>query len=313
MGRSPDRLSSSYHPALSKNSSPAHQMSVSCSGDIPTSIPVMNRPFDSPHNRKTSKPANQSLEAASKMVPVPESLMSPDYQDPMYDIQRSIPKCTNSNSSPSSNGSLHEDKAKTTVKNLKGSPRLPKSASSSPKLKSKMEQRKGSLTNAKDDRPVNGMKDQIESDKRLTCDMEATKAALESERKIQQLQMQAINALWKKVSTLQACDAQKKSSDSEDNTDVLRQLTETCFSLQAQVVELQGCMQEVLRAVSGKSRAEPVATQTDITAVATPHEDRSAWLRRPQTLSLSAASAPEPPAPPALPVPPAVSVEREQV
>lgn len=34
--------------------------------------------------------------------------------------------------------------------------------------------------------------------------MEATKAALESERKIQQLQMQAINALWKKVSTLQA-------------------------------------------------------------------------------------------------------------
>lgn len=33
--------------------------------------------------------------------------------------------------------------------------------------------------------------------------MEATKAALESERKIQQLQMQAINALWKKVSTLQ--------------------------------------------------------------------------------------------------------------
>jgi centrosomal protein CEP97 len=34
--------------------------------------------------------------------------------------------------------------------------------------------------------------------------MEATKAALDSERKIQQLQMQAINALWKKVSTLQA-------------------------------------------------------------------------------------------------------------
>lgn len=33
--------------------------------------------------------------------------------------------------------------------------------------------------------------------------METTKVALENERKIQQLQMQAINALWKKVSTLQ--------------------------------------------------------------------------------------------------------------
>jgi centrosomal protein CEP97 len=29
--------------------------------------------------------------------------------------------------------------------------------------------------------------------------MEATRAALESERKLQLLQMQAINALWKKV------------------------------------------------------------------------------------------------------------------
>lgn len=53
------------------------------------------------------------------MVPVPESLMSPDYQDPIYDIQRSIPKPGNS-SSPSSNGSTHEDKPKTTVKNIKG-------------------------------------------------------------------------------------------------------------------------------------------------------------------------------------------------
>lgn len=33
--------------------------------------------------------------------------------------------------------------------------------------------------------------------------METTKIALENERKIQQLQMQAINALWKKVSTMQ--------------------------------------------------------------------------------------------------------------
>lgn len=34
--------------------------------------------------------------------------------------------------------------------------------------------------------------------------MEATKAALDSERKIQHLQMQAINALWKKISAMEA-------------------------------------------------------------------------------------------------------------
>lgn len=38
---------------------------------------------------------------------------------------------------------------------------------------------------------------------KLTKDMEMTKAQLENERKIQQLQMQAINALWKKVSSMQ--------------------------------------------------------------------------------------------------------------
>lgn len=36
--------------------------------------------------------------------------------------------------------------------------------------------------------------------------METTKVALENERKIQQLQMQAINALWKKVSTMQTAN-----------------------------------------------------------------------------------------------------------
>ncbi|KAG6456282.1 hypothetical protein O3G_MSEX009645 [Manduca sexta] len=139
---------------------------------------------------------------------------------------------------------------------------------------------------------------------RLTCDMEATKAALESERKIQQLQMQAINALWKKVSTLQAAESKHKLSDTEENGDVLRQLTETCFSLQAQVVELQGSMQEVLRAVS-RARAEPRATQTDITAVLTPQEERCGWLRRPQSLALSNNTAPDshPADPPASPRP----------
>lgn len=123
------------------------------------------------------KPVNQPLEAASKMVPVPESLMSPDYQDPMYDIQRSIPKPTNSIhsiSSQSSNSSIQEEKRQITqptqIKRL-GSPKLTKSATSSPKLKSKMEQRKGSLTSIKnDERRLNGVskedsQDQIEPEK----------------------------------------------------------------------------------------------------------------------------------------------------
>ncbi|XP_060644812.1 centrosomal protein of 97 kDa [Drosophila nasuta] len=38
---------------------------------------------------------------------------------------------------------------------------------------------------------------------KLNKDMQLTKAQLQNERKIQQLQMQAINALWKKVSTMQ--------------------------------------------------------------------------------------------------------------
>ncbi|KAL4706415.1 hypothetical protein ACJJTC_010898 [Scirpophaga incertulas] len=330
MGRSPDRLTSSYHSAFAKSNSPSHQMSMSCSGDIPSVPPAMSQSFDSPGlifektngrdvfavdrrdsvgrevysgDRRDSngrdlytndkrdvggrekekvaeppptKPANHSLEAASKMVPVPESLMSPDYQDPIYDIQRTITKPAHSSinsisntSSQSSNSSLHEEKHHRQIvqpnKNIRGSPKLTKSATSSPKLKTKIE-RKGSLAtvNVKEANSVNGITKEDEDDEkidvaklasnqrrqkkmsvesmaavtiqkmwrgyrsrnlnkdtlrilhaiqaarsrqhiqRLTCDMEATKAALESERKIQQLQMQAINALWKKVSTLQS-------------------------------------------------------------------------------------------------------------
>ncbi|KAM3966058.1 centrosomal protein 97kDa [Aphomia sociella] len=374
MGRSPDRLTSSYHAALSRNS-PSHQSAMS--SEISS---AMSQSFDSPglmyaidkkeirdkekeKEKEKEKPqepqltkiVNHSLEAASKMVPVPESLMSPDYQDPIYDIHRTIPKPTNNSvnsisntSSQSSNSSIHEDKPQKTSMNrsLKGSPKLTKSATSSPKLKSRMEQRKGSLSSVKNDESkINGVKDdQIDPDKlemlklasnqrrqkkmtaesmaavtiqkmwrgyrsrnlnkdtlrilhaiqaararqhiqRLTCDMEATKAALESERKIQQLQMQAINALWKKVSTLQTPD----SRSSPEGTETLRQLSATCGRLQAQVSELQGCMRDLLHAVTRAPGCAPTsaATQTDISAVATPQEERCGWLRRPQTLPLA--------------------------
>lgn len=82
------------------------------------------------------------------MVPVPESLMSPDYQDSMYDIQRNIkhiPNSASNHSSQSSNSSTVDEKRPSLNKNIRNSPKQIRSAMSSPKLKSKTE-RKGSLT-----------------------------------------------------------------------------------------------------------------------------------------------------------------------
>lgn len=62
--------------------------------------------------------------------------------------------------------------------------------------------------------------------------MEAARTALESEHKLQLLQMQAINALWKKVVTLQPGNVKEgMNSDS----DVVTNLTQTCNMLHHQV------------------------------------------------------------------------------
>lgn len=79
--------------------------------------------------------------------------------------------------------------------------------------------------------------------------METTKVALENERKIQQLQMQAINALWKKVSTLQpatmnnsvmeSAESGANSSGTEPNsTAVVQDLAKTCSVLTNQVFQI---------------------------------------------------------------------------
>ncbi|KAF9802930.1 hypothetical protein SFRURICE_015527 [Spodoptera frugiperda] len=355
MGRSPDRLTSSYHAAMTKSSSPLHQMSSSLCGELSGIPTAMSQSFDSPSTMYATekrdsarekekekekvqeipqpKPVNHSLEAASKMVPVPESLMSPDYQDPIYDIQRSIPKTNNSvhsvsnTSSQSSNSSIHEDKPRH-AKNMKGSPKLPKSATSSPKLKTRMEQRKGSLSKVEvknEEKKLNGITNESEQ---LGADMMKLPSNQRRQKKMSVESMAAvtIQKMWRGyrsrnlnkdtlriLHAIQAARARQhiqlvlhymqhnqkqRLSESDDNTDALRQLSETCFSLQAQVAELQGCMQEVLKAVSSKNHAEPVGTQTDITAVITPQEERCTWLRRPQSLSLSGAR--DPPA--AIPV-----------
>lgn len=59
--------------------------------------------------------------------------------------------------------------------------------------------------------------------------MEMTKAQLENERKIQQLQMQAINALWKKVSSMQNTTVNNPTSSgaAETHTDITGQTSAT--------------------------------------------------------------------------------------
>lgn len=76
---------------------------------------------------------------------------------------------------------------------------------------------------------------------KLTKDMEMTKTALENERKIQQLQMQAINALWKKVSNMQTVPDNSSAGDNGaaisglGGQDIVQDLTKTCSMLTNQV------------------------------------------------------------------------------
>ena len=78
---------------------------------------------------------------------------------------------------------------------------------------------------------------------KLTKDMEMTKQALENERKIQQLQMQAIQQLWKKVSNMQT-NAECATGENVNivmglgGQDIVQDLTKTCCMLTNQVRKL---------------------------------------------------------------------------
>ncbi|XP_075152042.1 centrosomal protein 97kDa [Haematobia irritans] len=112
---------------------------------------------------------------------------------------------------------------------------------------------------------------------KLTKDMEITKAQLENERKIQQLQMQAINALWKKVSSMQNTTVNNASTTTVDaqgdnnqptsststsmaqsntlsldnsSTTVVNDLAKTCGMLTNQVQQLQGSMRDILNCLT---------------------------------------------------------------
>ncbi|XP_053975172.1 uncharacterized protein LOC128887680 isoform X3 [Hylaeus anthracinus] len=134
---------------------------------------------------------------------------------------------------------------------------------------------------------------------KLSTDMEATRTALESEHKLQLLQMQAINALWKKVVSLQPSgNRDSAGNDNENitqNADVVTNLAQTCNLLHTQVQQLQDSMSEIKRCMSNM-QSKPilidngVATQTEISAVHTPAGEENTFpyarAHRPQTLPI---------------------------
>ena len=128
--------------------------------------------------------------------------------------------------------------------------------------------------------------------------MEATRTALESEHKLQLLQMQAINALWKKVVSLQpgGRDGNEVDGISQPNSDVVSNLAQTCNLLHTQVQQLQDSMSDIKRCMSNM-QAKPlqvdhgVGTQTEISAVHTPAGEENTFpyarpAHRPQSLSI---------------------------
>ncbi|XP_011629444.1 uncharacterized protein LOC105421959 [Pogonomyrmex barbatus] len=135
---------------------------------------------------------------------------------------------------------------------------------------------------------------------KLSTDMEATRTALESEHKLQLLQMQAINALWKKVVSLQPGGNRENTFSDMDNTlqpnaDVVNNLAQTCNLLHTQVQQLQDSMTEIKRCMSSM-KPKPalvdngVATQTEISAVHTPAGEENTFPygrpNRPQSLPI---------------------------
>ncbi|KAL1110458.1 hypothetical protein AAG570_007989, partial [Ranatra chinensis] len=219
------------------------------------------------------------LPAASKLVPVPESLVSP--------------LVTNPPQIPAGGLTTSQDKVATsklqTIKHLAQQRRGRKIDSNDKEQAAIFIQKMWRGYHARNLNPkVLSIYQHLQTHRtyqyiqKLSEDMEATRAALDSEHKLQLLQMQAINALWKKVVSLQPSKFDESIGDVKD-------LAQTCDRLKNQVQQLQSCMQEVLRCVSPSGGGSAISTQTDIVAVHTPlddHVDLKFPYCRPSTLSL---------------------------
>ncbi|EEB19768.1 conserved hypothetical protein [Pediculus humanus corporis] len=93
-------------------------------------------------------------------------------------------------------------------------------------------------------------------------EMEATRIALEGSRKIQILQMQAINALWKKMTVFQM---NENSENSVVSKLTLQELITTCSNLKKEVENLQVMVKKMQGASSTTFQSAPVGTQTELT------------------------------------------------
>ncbi|KAG5883926.1 hypothetical protein JTB14_032149 [Gonioctena quinquepunctata] len=321
-----------------------------------------------------SEPINSPLQALSKMVPVPESLMSPDYRpspiggkipsvlsnlmiqsvdsQPLSKMAQSIrsPKSVRStpgrgrnhlnsnlrksgspsparqkkmannglsnkvesnkkpsilrNRSPSSeeeseirDSKLQTIQMKVEERRLQKEEEIASNGSSEDKVEQAavyiQKMWRGFYTRNKN-KEVQEMFKELQSQRanqyiqKLATDMETTKAALESERKIQMLQTEAISALWKKISNLQPSEGESTSTNlnmtnlSVNNADVVRELSQTCTMLQSQIQQLQTSMQDIVKVMTVFSQSAGInhqlrdngtATQTEIIAVHTPQGD----------------------------------------
>ncbi|KAJ8986071.1 hypothetical protein NQ317_003365 [Molorchus minor] len=310
-----------------------------------------------------TEPVNSPLQALSKMVPVPESLMSPDYRSPpsigrnpsllssVPTLQSSIsnkstpvkilqpsrsPKCNRSTPGRlrnQVNSELRKGGSPSPARQRKGASSVLKNKSPSSEedseicdsklqtIQMKAEERRlqkediasnssnddkveqaaiyiqkmwrGYFTRNKN-KEIQEMFKELQSQRanqyiqKLATDMETTKAALESERKIQMLQTEAISALWKKISSLQPTEGEGQSASlsmtnlSVNNAEVVKELAQTCTMLQTQIQQLQNSMQDIVKVmtvfsqtagINHQLRENGISTQTDIVAVHTPQGD----------------------------------------
>lgn len=139
-----------------------------------------------------------------------------------------------------------------------------------------------------------------------------TKAQLQNERKIQQLQMQAINALWKKVSTMQGVDSQAAGEPSncataedasgasdgcqsavaqgqlcldQNSTAVVNDLAKRCTMLTDQVQQLQSSIGTIVNCLTMVCNLPQDALKKQINSSSDPEESEGSNATEPRDSS----------------------------
>ncbi|XP_065209757.1 centrosomal protein of 97 kDa [Planococcus citri] len=245
-----------------------------------------NRYYDSlPHSLKTPFTNGEPLPTSTALVPAPDSLISPS-------MAPSLPFYNNSLAQKSVEAvEEDEEPCPAKLKTIRTKAHKKQEQATNPNKKSDPNEAatciqkmwRGYHTRILN-RRVSNVYQQIQTTrfnqyiKKLSVDMEATRAALDKEHQLQVLQMEAINALWKKISALQASAevGQNMVNSSAADKVNLKALASTCSQLDFQVQKLQNSMQEVLRRINTLSKGDNnavISTQTEIIAVHTPKDE----------------------------------------